>query len=674
MAIKPEVLDGHLARNPGEHELLKPFLHGFDINYGREYRSANAFLSIYLASPHPHIREAFGIDQELLLAYSKFDNLQPRTLQAMQEFLNDGEVPRADRRVQLLVSAAPDPVGWVKTYQADNREQRLIVAFAASELRAKAGDPWYVRNELAAQLYSCDLFGDLLPLTDDAGFFGRGMDVQALRQLVQRGGIGGLFGLRRTGKTSLLYKLKRDLEAEGLATAHRINCERAEVWKGRATDLLDELTHLLSGAPTTSPDLVVAARQFEAAASRATADGQRVVFMFDEIEKISPLALQVKHWRTDFIELWQVIRAVLDENRRLAFVLTGVNPAVTEAREYTGVGNPLFGIVSVRYLSGLSIDDLRLMLRTLGRPTGIRFEEEAVRAIHTRYGGNTYLTRLACKQLADESVGQRPLTVTPAVIAQGQALREGLLAPYCQQVVGDLKDYYPDEYALLELLATRREVEFREQSRGGAAITHLRHYGLLADTPAGPAIPVAVIGRYLAEQVGDRWLPTSVERPTWLRRRVQALAVDIRSLERKIDGARRFALFGVPSFPEDRDFHRMPVAEDIGTFREFIHTMNRCFVESIELCCKRLKQRKDFWAVKDEYSDLFTALDRVKVYRHYEAHLALNDPVEERFDAYRVIDLDGRRPSSIPDLYFVLQFQVIERLLIAVWNESERLS
>jgi hypothetical protein len=242
----------------------------------------------------------------------------------------------------------------------------------------------------------------------------------------------------------------------------------------QAHEFLDALSRLMDGSSAESGRLPAAAKRFTTAA--ATADGRRVVFLLDEIEKVSPFALQDRHWRTDFVHVWQELREAQDTNRRLSAVIAGVNPAVTETSEFYGVANPLFGIVAVRYLAGLALDEVRQMLRTLGGPTGVRYDEAAMHYIRHRYGGNTYLTRMACNLVCEDHPTGRPLDVTLPLLTRGEAGREGSLAAYCNQVLGDLAKFYPDEYQLLELLAARQLVDFRTRSRGGSAVAHLRGY------------------------------------------------------------------------------------------------------------------------------------------------------------------------------------------------------
>lgn len=71
--IKLDVKNIYLAKHPKQERMLKPFLNGFDITYAEEKSINNTVISAFLLKPEQYIVEAFGIDKEILLAYSPYD-------------------------------------------------------------------------------------------------------------------------------------------------------------------------------------------------------------------------------------------------------------------------------------------------------------------------------------------------------------------------------------------------------------------------------------------------------------------------------------------------------------------------------------------------------------------------------------------------------------------------
>jgi hypothetical protein len=680
MGIKPEVRDFHLNQYPQEEELLAPFLAAFDVTWARRRRAQNTDVSVYFLKPHDHIRESFGFEQELLLAYSPYPTLEPRSIQAAEQVLNEDPARgRVERLTYLLVSAMPRARQWVQNYVASNQETRLIAAFSVTDLRANTSNPWYVRNELAQQFFGRDLFDFRLPLEHDLYFFGRDAEVLTYRDAIRRGENRGLFGLRKTGKTSLLYKVERVVTAEDDTKVVYVDCKSPAVRTLRWYELLMYLSRKIEGSSaisTAGVSMAEAAERFNRSVRRHTSTN-RLVLVFDEIEYVSPLARLDPHWKQDFVSFWQTIWSCQSRYRGLSAILAGVNPTVTEESTYDGIQNPLFGIVSPQYLQGFALEDTRRMVRTLGKRMGLSFEAAAVEYLQDRYGGHPLLTRIACSYLNSSLVKSgtaRPVSVTASGFAVDESVRDSDLAFYCEHVVSELREFYPDEYAMLELLACKQIGDFVELSRDGSWVKHLRDYGLLRERHGVPSISIPVVERYVAGRTGGAYLIPPPSRNSWIDRRLDSLLHDLRLLERRVELKKLPALFGPNSFPEADKLRGLGEVQDEKDFAHFINVMNRCLVESIEKFGQHEKRPSYFWDLKATYPALHQALDRIKVYRHNAVHLMLGPQAEEKFAYFLREDLEGRRPSEVPEVWFLLQQRVLDALFAAIQVEAARLA
>ena len=87
--IVSDVKDNLLSTNPDEEELLKPFLDGFDITWGRRREGMNTELSVYFLKPASNIEESYGFSREIMLVYSDYKNIEPRAIQAAEQFITD---------------------------------------------------------------------------------------------------------------------------------------------------------------------------------------------------------------------------------------------------------------------------------------------------------------------------------------------------------------------------------------------------------------------------------------------------------------------------------------------------------------------------------------------------------------------------------------------------------
>ena len=81
--------------------------------------------------------------------------------------------------------------------------------FVLADLTANVNNTWFIRNVLRKNFYDVDLFGYTLPLREEASFFGRQQIVARYIDAIKRCENRGVFGVRKSGKTSLLFKIDR---------------------------------------------------------------------------------------------------------------------------------------------------------------------------------------------------------------------------------------------------------------------------------------------------------------------------------------------------------------------------------------------------------------------------------------------------------------------------------
>lgn len=677
MGIRPEVRAEHLSKYANEEAWLKPFLAGFDVTYARRRKAYNTDLSMYFLKPNAPIQEAFGFEQELMLVYSPYPTMEARSIQAAEQLIQEEPARgRVERLTYLVVSDMSDASDWVRNYVSANQETRLIAAFSSEQLRANSGDSWYVRNELGKQFYGRDLFDFRLPLEHDTYFFGRDAEVLSYRDSIRRGENRGLFGLRKTGKTSFLFKIERVARKENIAKFHYLDCQGPDIRTLRWYELVKELSARLGHTAPASDSPAQLTKHFNSAVKEATRS-ERVVIVFDEIEYISPLAKQDQHWREDFVSFWQTIRACQTQNRGLSFIIAGVNPSVTEVSQYAGVPNPLFGIVSPQYLRGLPLEDLKRMVKTLGKRMGLTFAPDATEYLHHRYGGHPLLSRIACSlvhAIETRAGTKRPVVLERARLLAGQDSRDAELSFYCEHVVSELRQFYEDEYAMLELLARKQIGDFAQLASDGMVVSHLREYGLLGEEKGMPRVAIPVVEAHVSRQAGGAYRVRMPDRNNWIAQRASNLIQDLRALEQRIRSNGRPLLFGPNSFPEADRLAGTKVVASQDDFDAFINVLNRSLVESIEKYGGLISRANYFWELRPEYPALHDALERIKVYRHNSMHILLNPEVEAKLASYLREDLEGQHPGDVPELWFSLQQRVLDRLFLSIQVETARLS
>jgi hypothetical protein len=330
---------------------------------------------------------------------------------------------------------------------------------------------------------------------------------------------------------------------------------------------------------------------------------------------------------TDFVPFWQTLWATQSQIRRLSFIVAGVNPRIVEIDTVAGVQNPIFGIVTPQYLTGFSFPETRAMLHQFGKRMGLKFDHDSALYMFERFGGHPLLTRMAGSYInnAMRAASQkRPVNITRASLSKDESEREQELSFYCRHITSELKIFYPDEYEMLEMLASGNEADFLELSRDPQLVTHLKHYGLLSlEKGWRPSFKIPVLSRFInQERIRDKkggadfFVVPAERRLDWLKNRIMRVTADSRTLEGVARRNNLSTLYGTNGFPESERFAGAEVVNSRDEFETFINVCNRCFVEPIEIRGKELRKKNYFWEdVKEEFPHLWESLHRVKLYR-----------------------------------------------------------
>lgn len=670
---------------PTLEKIMAPFLADFTISWQAELIAYNTTLYPFIIKPSSTFAETFGLEYELLLVYTPYDSMQARTMQAINSIFST--VPakgRVENLICVVVSDAPNAKDWLNTYAAENQDLRTYVVFSKETLLHRPSHS--MLGEFRKQLAERDLFDIQLPLLNDMYFFGRQTILQTLQDNIKRSENSGIFGLRKTGKTSLLYKIKRTIESAGIGKVFLYDAKSAKIrmrsWSALMFQIMKEIcsAYALSYGALNESNPIEIVEAFESVV-KSIPTNQRAVIIIDEIEYISFNPPLDSHWEKEYFNFWQFLWSMQSTYRNICFVIAGVNPMVAEVSSIKTVQNPLFGIVDCHYLQGLEKNDIHEMSRRIGRRLGLKFDHTAIDYLFTQYGGHPLLTRLALSY-ENKNATAKPVTFTSKALIDTETARENELVHYCQHIVDVLKDFYPDEYTLLEFLAIGATQDFIDLAPSPMTIAHLKNYGLLVYDNHMPKIGIPVVANYIkgiqakmqGTQIARSIVPVE-QRANWLQNIVKSIISYMRQLEVAIRKSSTPLLFGSNSFPEADKLLELPVAASENDFKVFISTFSNCFVESIENYGKSISDSKYFWeTIKDNYQHLFDALLRIKAYRNRSEHLKLTIHMQEIVDRYLYIDLEGKNICDVDEANFILQQCVTENLKLAISIEITILS
>ncbi len=496
--IHPDADSTYFAEHPDERGLFKGFLPDFSVTWAAKRRHFGSEVTAAFLRPERHISEMFGVEREILLIAAPYTKLEPRIFQTAAAILSDLPARgRVDQLFFVLVSPASNLQTLVDQQHAEKAQAQIAVPFAANDCKTTQ-DAFFVRNRLQQFLFARDLFDSSQPINSDLYFFGRSSLAIELLDGAKAGNNYGLFGLRKMGKTSLIFKLRRALDSDKTTTLEYLDLQDSALYGLRWWQMLDELRVRLQGTSALrhSETPESAARSFRLAVEQLPRN-RRVIFALDEIEHIAPGLAMRPHWETDFVELWKTLRAVQNSNRRVSFIVAGVNASVIETPSYAGHDNPLFSMAQVRYLPIFDRAELRHMVRVLGGYMGLRFSEDVYDYLRDRYGGHPLLTRAACSFVHRSTASaKRPVLLSAADLRAHEQRRESELFPFGRHVLSMLQQWYPQEFSMLQYLARGDTQFFTEMSAQYPEYAqHLKAYSLVTDDP--PRISIPLLEKFL---------------------------------------------------------------------------------------------------------------------------------------------------------------------------------
>lgn len=203
--------------------------HGL-ITFSREVVFKSSKYTIHFFKPTAELKNLYNLGNEVLIVCCSdgMRDFKSRTkdyidyiLTTKEEFKN-----RLDKIACFLVDENSDIVKIVDDDRNKNPDSRLIIPFSLNELQNGISINDF-NNRLRSVLYVRDLFGIASPLNNETFFFGkdRAALITDLYGKYKQGEPGGLFGLRRIGKTSALYLLRNRINHNGGAAVY-FDCTR----------------------------------------------------------------------------------------------------------------------------------------------------------------------------------------------------------------------------------------------------------------------------------------------------------------------------------------------------------------------------------------------------------------------------------------------------------------
>lgn len=513
------------------------------ISFSRQTQFKSTAYSIHFFKPISKLKQLYNLGDEMLILCCKdnFVNFKSRTkdyldflLATSSEFKN-----RLDKLTCFLIDDCDNIAELVKKDRMDNPDARLIVPFSYDELCDGLTDD-VLQARLRSFLYERDLFGVASPLQNENMFFGKDRTnvISELYGKYKQGEHGGLFGLRRIGKTSILNLLKQRVEQAG-GVVFYFDCTKYHHlrWNEFLRQIIDDLQEKYAFEPDGDDGISLpngfkidtdkndysgshAALSFEKDIKHLfnAFSQQRILLIFDEVEQISFETSSSEHWKSgnDALYFWQTLRSISQTDRRLlSFVITGVNPKCIESSKINGNDNPIFNALTPQYITLFDYDDVKTMISDIGGHLGLSFDEEIYGKLVDDYGGHPFLTRQVCSRINSDVLNKnelRPYKVSKFGYDKRADDYRTQMEAVIKQILGVLEDYYPDEYELLKTLALQGSSYFkRSLTYGDSSIAHLLGYCLIKKESDDYYIRIKSIGEYLKNKHRNDAVLTEME-------------------------------------------------------------------------------------------------------------------------------------------------------------------
>jgi hypothetical protein len=496
-----------------EKEIVRKFSAEWYITSSSPIRlgSTSAY-KYFLVKPTPAYQELFNIERELIVVFSDYSTFEPRTLDAFDKVVEKYQELRIEKVCSILISKDKNIGTKIRDLLKSDPEYQIVVPFYFNEFLENK-DSFFIRNRFKENFYSRDLFAFQSPLKKDLYFFGRTDLVHKIVNRHRSNENSGLFGLRKTGKTSIIFGVKRVIDSQNGSSVF-IDCQNPGFHKKRwflaLYYLIEELKEQNGVSVTTSDDSKYTDANASSVFEKDLLKIARVfkkrnfLIIFDEIEQITPGISASEHWNTgsDFIWFWQTLRSLFQKHDGLfTYLIAGTNPKCVEIDRINKIDNPIFSQIPYEFIPSFDVPQTREMVRKLGRIMGLKFDETIYSKLTEDFGGHPFLIRNVCSFINLSITDQRPVRIDKSIYECGVKIFNEKSSSYIEMILTVLKEYYSDEYEMLQYLATGDIDTFNEMVNFSREYTsHLIGYNILDKNRDSFSFKIESVKSFLSER------------------------------------------------------------------------------------------------------------------------------------------------------------------------------
>ena len=328
--------------------------------------------SIYkyaLIKPTEKYSELFNFEFEIAVCFSDYPTLEPRALDAYELIYSQNPGLRVEKTITILLSKDNNVRIKLQEILKRDQEYQIIIPFSYQEILENK-DSFFIRNRFKEFFYSRDLFSFQNPLTKDFYFFGRKELIHNIVSKHNSNENSGLFGLRKTGKTSIVYGIQRVLKNSNQCTVY-IDCQNPSFHKSRWNRALWIIINKIKEQNNIECKVHIEQEYTEINASSLFAKDitaiykkvkSKILIIFDEVEHITHHVSPSNHWNkdNDSLYFWQAMRSAYQSKIDIfTYLIVGTNPKCVEIVSINGTDNPIFNQIPYQYIPSFDVANKR---------------------------------------------------------------------------------------------------------------------------------------------------------------------------------------------------------------------------------------------------------------------------------------------------------------------------
>lgn len=454
--------------------------------------------------------EQFNLRREITVIFAEYKHFEPRTFDAISEvYRRNPQHFRIDRICSIIISKDNNVEEEIHHILKNDMEMQVVIPFRYSELQG--GDKRQLVTKRFRDYYERDLFAFESPLKKDIYFFGRREYVHELISRHKSGENSGVFGLRRSGKTSVLQAIERAAQfTETMCVFADCQDLYHYSWNIALFFIIQLIVDKIGFVKDIKKEYYGeenANRQFASDLDYIIKVSKKdILLLFDEIEQITPKLGMKENWKDgdDFVKFWQTIRSNFHKwGSKFTFILAGTNPSAIEQITINKHDNPLYNQLKAEsYLPPFQVIDTKDMVNKLGGYMGLCFDDVVCAKLTQDFGGHPYLIRHFCStinQYVNENRLKKPLIISMAIYDKVMPMFvEKSADNYCRFILNVLEDYYPEENRFLQELALGNLKD--SDTYDPQIIAHLLGYGIIENNQDVLGFKVEVLKNYLSRK------------------------------------------------------------------------------------------------------------------------------------------------------------------------------